>query len=84
MRDTTKELNQVIAAAHAGEKLHSLAGKVLQLQTADKFRLAAALLDLGMVGLAETVGKRAGQEIELARLLASPEKAATKDARGAK
>ena len=31
MRDTTKELNQVIAAAYAGEKLHLLVGKVLQL-----------------------------------------------------
>ena len=69
MKDTTSELNQVIAAAHAGENLAKLAGKVLQLQTADKFRLAASLLDLGMVNLAETVGKRATQEIELARLL---------------
>jgi len=68
MNDTTKELNQVIAAAHAGKSLAKLAGKVLQLQTADKFRLAASLLDLGMVGLAETVGKRATQEIELALL----------------
>lgn len=84
MKDTTKELNQIIAAAHAGEKLHLLAGKVLQLQTADKFRLAAALLDLGMVGLAETVGKRAGQEIELARLLSTPDKAGTNDAGRAK
>jgi hypothetical protein len=72
MRDTTKELNQVIAAAHAGEKLHLLAGKVLQLQTADKFRLTAALLDLGMVGLAISIGTRALQEIELARLLGEP------------
>ncbi len=72
MRDTTKELNQVIAAAHAGEKLHLLAGKVLQLQTADKFRLTAALLDLGYVDLAVSVGKRALDEIELARLFGKP------------
>lgn len=78
MKDTTKELNQVIAAAHAGENLAKLAGKVLQLQTADKFRLAASLLDLGMVGLAETVGKRATQEIELARLLGKTTPEATR------
>jgi len=72
MRDTTKELNQVIAAAYAGKKLHLLAGKVLQLQTADKFRLAAALLDLGMVDLAVSIGARALQEIELARLFGKP------------
>lgn len=72
MRDTTKELNEVIAAAHAGKKLHLLAGKVLQLQTADKFRLAASLLDLGMVDLAVPIGTRALQEIELARLFGKP------------
>jgi hypothetical protein len=72
MKDTTKELNQVIAAAYAGEKLHLLAGKVLRLQTADKFRLAASLLDLGEVGLAATVGKRALDEIELAQMFSKP------------
>lgn len=72
MKDTTKELNQIIDAAHRGDKLHLLAGKVLRLQTADKFRLAASLLDLGQVALAESVATRASQEIELARLLGAP------------
>ena len=77
MKDTTRELNQIVAAAHAGEKLHLMAGKVLELQTSDKFRLTASLLDLGMVDLAVAVGTRALQEIELARLFAKPQ-AATK------
>ena len=76
MRDTTKELNQVITAAHANEPLHLLAGKVLQLQTSDKFRLAAELLDLGKVELAVAVGTRATQEIELARLFGKPKQEA--------
>ena len=76
MRDTTKELNQVIAAAHKGEKLHLLADKVLGLQTADKLRLAASLLDLGMVDLAVTVGTRGLQEIELSRLFGKETKKA--------
>lgn len=75
MKDTTNDLNHVIAAAYRGENLHLLAGKVLQLQTADKFRLAASLLDLGQVNLAVTVGRRALDEIELARLLSEPAKA---------
>ena len=50
----------------------SLAGKVLSLQTADKFRLAALLLDQNKWQLAKTVGTRACQEIELAELLSGP------------
>ena len=42
---------------------------VLALQTADKFRLAAMLLDLNKWQLAAAVGTRACQEIELAHLL---------------
>lgn len=49
-------------------RVPALAEKVLKLQTSDKFRLAAALLDLGKPDLAETVGTRACQEIQLAKL----------------
>jgi hypothetical protein len=46
----------------------ALAEKVLALQTSDKFRLAAELLDVGKVAMAEAVGVRACQEIQLAQL----------------
>ncbi len=69
MKDTTKELNQILAAATRGERLDKLAGKVLQLQTCDKFRLAGELLAFGHVQIAKTIAERAVQEIELATLL---------------
>lgn len=41
----------------------ALVQEVLALSTADKFRLAAELVDLGDLELAEAVGRRAWQEI---------------------
>jgi len=46
----------------------TLAEDVLALQTSDKFRLAAELLDLGDHDMAAAVGTRACQEIFLATL----------------
>jgi len=64
-------LRQIVAEAQAKNNLEGLAMRVLDLQTADKFRLAAMLLDQNLVSLAVHVGKRALQEIELATALAS-------------
>lgn len=50
----------------------ALAHKVLELQTSDKFRLAALLLDLNKANMAEAVGTRACQEIQLAVLFLKP------------
>jgi hypothetical protein len=49
--------------------LEALRDQVLTLQTADKFRLAAMLLDQNKHQLAEVVGERACQEIRLCTLL---------------
>jgi hypothetical protein len=57
------------AATAKGVALGRLAARILALQTADKFRLAAMLLDVGCPGLSETVGKRACDEIQIAVLL---------------
>lgn len=46
----------------------AVAHQVLQLQTSDKFRLAAEILDLGKPDVAEAVGMRACQEIQLSKL----------------
>jgi hypothetical protein len=68
VRDTTKDLNQILAAVTRGESISKLAAKVLQLQTADKFRLAGELLAFGHVNVAKAIAERAVQEIELAEL----------------
>lgn len=52
----------------------TLAHRVLELQTSDKFRLAAMLLDLNKANMAEAVGTRACQEITLALLFMKPAK----------
>ena len=61
---TSKEIEKIASEP----KWPALAEKVLELQTSDKFRLAAALLDKGQVALAETIATRACQEIQLAQL----------------
>ena len=63
---TSKALTDL--AARASTSPEACADAVLSLQTADKFRLAALLLDAGNHVLAETVGTRACQEIQLAKL----------------
>lgn len=50
----------------------AMATRVLELQTSDKFRLAALLLDLNKANMAEAVGTRACQEIQLAVLFMKP------------
>jgi hypothetical protein len=65
-----KTLRQLTERAVKRTKLDELADKTLELQTADKFRLAAMLLDAGIPDLAGTVGKRAVDEIEISKLLA--------------
>jgi hypothetical protein len=45
-----------------------LVARALELSTADKFRLAAALCDFGKPDIAEAIGTRACQEIQLAQL----------------
>jgi hypothetical protein len=55
-------------AAKAAKTPDALADRVLQLQTADKFRLAGLLLNAGRPELAVAVGTRACQELELAML----------------
>lgn len=69
---TPAELNRLAEEARTlkGAALGQLAVKVLELQTADKLRLAASLLDMNCVDLAETIGRRACDEIQLAKLLA--------------
>lgn len=57
-----------IATTAKGAALGRLADRILSLQTADKFRLAALLLDSSNPNLAETVGKRACDEIQLSSL----------------
>ena len=68
---TPKELDAVVKAASTakGAELAKLAERVLELQTADKFLMASALLNAGQVELAETIGRRACDEIALANLL---------------
>jgi len=56
-------------AASGVGKMTALADRILQLQSADKFRLAGMLLDAGHVQLASAVGNRACQELRLAALL---------------
>lgn len=64
-----KTLRALTTQAGKGTHLEELARKTLDLQVADKFRLAAMLLDQNIVELAETVATRALQEIELAQFL---------------
>jgi hypothetical protein len=63
-------LRQFAQQAANRTNLEELAAKTLSLQIADKFRLAAMLLDQNIPQLAETIARRAVQELELARLLA--------------
>ena len=63
-------LERLAREAGKGTNLEALAEKTLNLQTADKFLLASMLLNQGMHELAETIGRRAVQEIQLSRLLA--------------
>jgi hypothetical protein len=69
------ETQQAIDAMAKETNTAALARRVLNLQTSDKFRLAAALLDLGKAGTAEAVGTRACQEIQLANLFVDKSKA---------
>lgn len=62
-------IQKILQLAHA-KNTEAVAEQVLQLQTSDKFRLAAEILDLGKPDIAEAVGKRACQEIELSKLFA--------------
>jgi hypothetical protein len=57
-----------IKALANSKRTEEIAAQVLQLQTSDKFRLAAELLDLGKPEVAEAVGTRACQEIQLSQL----------------
>lgn len=61
---TPDAIKKLASASNVAE----IAERVLALQTSDKFRLAAALLDVGRPDLAEVVGMRACQEIQLAQL----------------
>jgi len=63
-----KTLHRLVKQASTKTDLPALAEKTLALQTADKFRFAAMLLDVGKPDLAETIGTRACQEIQLAKL----------------
>jgi hypothetical protein len=64
---TEKTLQRMVTQATTKTDLPALAARTLALQTADKFRLAAMLLDKGIPDLAETVGRRACDELELAK-----------------
>lgn len=68
MRDTSQQAKQIAEALASGRKVADLANKVLGLQTVDKLKLAASLLLLGHVEIAESVAKRAVDEIQLARM----------------
>ena len=68
---TRKALTRLLDAVKNRKDLDVLADMVLVLQTADKFRLAAMMLDEGIPDLAATVGKRACDEIRLSALLGS-------------
>ena len=65
-------LRKIAEHAEKGTRLDVLAKMTLELQTADKFRLAAMLLDANNYKLARAVGTRACQEIQLAQLLGTP------------
>jgi hypothetical protein len=65
---TEKTLKGLLQQATTKSDLPALAEKTLALQTSDKFRLAAMLLDVGIPDLAETIGTRACQELQLATL----------------
>lgn len=65
---TDKALRDIATQAQKRTDLPALAQKVLELQTADKFRLAGMLLDAGLPDQAEAVGTRACQEIQLSAL----------------
>jgi hypothetical protein len=51
-----------------GGDLGALADRVLALQTSDKFRLVALLLDAGLPDLGQTVAQRAIDEIQISAL----------------
>ena len=61
---TIKRIHELAAMKNT----EAVAEQVLQLQTSDKFRLAAEILDLGKPDVAEAVGMRAVQEIQLSKL----------------
>lgn len=63
-------LRRLVAKASGRSTLPELQSAILNLQTADKFRLAGMLLDAGHDTLAAVVGKRATDEIDLARQFA--------------
>jgi hypothetical protein len=65
---TDKTLQRMVTQATTKTDLPALAARTLALQTADKFRLAALLLDAGIPDLAETIGTRACQELQLSKL----------------
>jgi hypothetical protein len=65
---TDKTLQRMVTQATTKTDLPALAARTLALQTADKFRLAAQLLDAGIPDLAETIGTRACQELQLSKL----------------
>jgi hypothetical protein len=66
---TEKTLKRLRHHATTKTDLPALAAQTLALQTADKFRLAAMLLDVGMSDLAAPIGERACHELELSKLL---------------
>lgn len=67
-RAMTYETPQAIKRMAGETNCAALAQRVLGLQTSDKFRLAAELVDAGKASTAEAVGTRACQEIQLAYL----------------
>jgi hypothetical protein len=62
------EANLRKLADNARPDVKGLALKALELQTADKFRLAALLLDRNEAEMAEAIGTRACQELQLVLL----------------
>jgi hypothetical protein len=68
MRDTTKLREFIMSTVREGGGIESLAAKVLELQTPDKLRLAADLLLVNKVDMAEAIATRAVQEMQLVML----------------
>lgn len=62
------EPDATLSALAAAADIDGIAARVLELPTSDKFRLAAMLLELNRADLAEAIGTRACQEIQLAQL----------------
>lgn len=61
---TEARLKELASAVETNNDMQAVVDEIWSLQTADKYRLAAMLLDKGLPRLAATIGRRATAEVD--------------------